>query len=602
MNRAHHLVCTACLTILLSSCGGTPQKPDVIASPVNLPAEDALTLMLQRAQNAQGERASSLRLEAAELALEEQKWPLLRALLEQIDSRDLLADGVIRFALVSSALSQHDNNNQAALTALNQDIVSQASRRVNPALTSRYLWQMAELQAKLGYVSAAIEQLIKREGFISPTEQANNQQQLWRFLLLLSQPELDALLGSTSDTTLRGWLELASLYRDANADVTLQAKTLEAWQRRWPDHNANKTLPSGLQRLQAAANNLPQKVLICLPTSGQLAVVGQTIRDGILYAYWKQRQAGLPTPQLVFIDSQPLDSDAIVAKIIASEADVVIGPFNKDKVAEVAARAAELPNTLLLNVLNDQSLADNLISFGLNPEDEAAQIADRALIESGTRALVISPNNSLGDRLQSAFVDRWLDLGGTVSQSGRYEDGKDISNTIKTALNIDKSEMRKRRLALNTGLTLQFEPRRRADIDMAAVFGKPQDARSISPIFAFHYAEDIPLYSSSMVFTGETDTTADRDLEGVKFNDIPWLFNPDSTEQALSGIRFKRLFAMGMDAYRLHQRFELLDPMVGMQLQGTTGLLQLNEQRQIVRQLEWASFINGMAKPLPAIQ
>ncbi len=601
MKRAPHLISTACLALLLASCGGTPNKPDRVTATSSQP-QDKLAATLRRVENTSGAKASQLQLDAAEMALTEQKWPLLRALINQLDNAILDTAGDVRRALVRSALQQHDNDNSAALATLSDSRVNQASLRVSPQLTSQYLWQQAALQAKLGLIPSAINNLLARGQLISPSEREANQQQIWRFLLLLDKAELDSLSNNTPNQQLRGWLELASLYRDGNADVTLQANTLSNWQQRWPKHEANANLPGGLQKLQQAANNLPGNVLVALPTSGPLAVVGQTIRDGILYAYWKQRDAGLPTPKISFIDSQPLDSDAIVEHILQSDADVVIGPFNKDKVVAVATRAKEIPNTLLLNVLNDGSLADNLISFGLNPEDEAAQIADRAIVETGMRALVITPNNSLGDRLQQAFIDRWLTLGGTISQNGRYEDGKDISNTIKTALNIDKSEMRKRRLALNTGLSMQFEPRRRQDIDMAAVFGKPQEARSISPLFAFHYSQDIPLYSSSMAYTGEPDATADRDLEGVRFNDIPWLFDSASSQQEVLGVRFKRLFAMGIDAYRLHQRFALLDPSVGMQLQGATGTLKLDDQRKVVRQLDWAIFNNGTAEPLPAIQ
>jgi outer membrane PBP1 activator LpoA protein len=161
--------------------------------------------------------------------------------------------------------------------------------------------------------------------------------------------------------------------------------------------------------------------------------------------------------------------------------------------------------------------------------------------------------------------------------------------------------MRKRRLALNTGLTLQFEPRRRQDIDTAAVFGKPQEARSIGPLFAFHYAQDIPLYTSSLAYTGQPDSQADKDLEGVRFNDIPWILN-SGTNNTATDTRFKRLFALGIDAYKLHQRFEVLDPEDGMQIQGATGRLSLNAQRQVTRQLDWAIFDNGLAKPLPAIK
>jgi outer membrane PBP1 activator LpoA protein len=429
---------------------------------------------------------------------------------------------------------------------------------------------------------------------------STNQQLLWQYLLLLDKRELDALSTYTPNQRLKGWLTLASLYRDGDADITLQAKSLEEWQRQWRDHEANKSLPGGLQKLKLAAQQIPANVLVLLPTSGALAVVGTTIRDGILYAYWQQQSAGLPTPKLTFIDSDPLESDQLVELIKKNNPDVVIGPFNKEKATALARQASTLPKTLLLNVINETIQANNIVAFGLNPEDEAAQVADRALIESGSRALVIAPNNALGDRLQTAFIDQWLALGGSISDIGRYEDGRDLSNTIKNALNIDKSEMRKRRLALNTGLSLQFEPRRRQDIDTAAVFGKPQEARSIGPLFAFHYAQDIPLYSSSLAYTGQQDNQADKDLEGLRFNDIPWVLNNNTA--SLIDTRFKRLFALGIDAYKLHQRFTLLDPEDGMQIQGATGRLSLNNQRRVTRQLDWAVFKNGLAKPLPAIK
>lgn len=599
MKPAFHLVSIVSFGLLLSSCGSTPSKK---VENSNITPTPDVTDIINRAEKSTGNQATTLLIDAAEMALEQQSWQLLRNLVKDLPDDGLNNESTVRSALIKSALLQHDNDNSAALGSLTQSDVIFASKKISPKLKADFLLETAQLQAKLGLLPAAISSLLARSEWLDDTQLQTNRLKLWQYLIALNNNQLYALSKHTKDDNLRGWLELAILYRDGDADITQQANSLSSWQQRWSKHEANNPLPGGLQKLQAASKALPKKVLVCLPTSGSLASAGKTIRDGILYAHWEQRNNNLPTPQLEFIDSEPLDAPALLERINESQADVVIGPLNKDKASALAKYHQQLPNTLLLNVINDNEPSDNIISFGLNPEDEASQIADRALLETGPKALVIAPNNSLGDRLESAFIDRWLTLGGTISQQGRYEDARDISNTIKSALNIDKSEMRKRRLALNTGLSLQFEPRRRKDINMATVFGKPQEARSISPLFAFHYAQDIPLYSSSMAYSGQPDATADRDLEGVRFNDIPWLLSPESKVINAPSVRFKRLFAMGIDAYRLHQRFAVMGVNNGMQVQGTTGRLSLNEQRQIVRQLDWGEFRNGLAIPLPSIQ
>lgn len=598
MNRAHHLACSVTLAMFLSACSSSPSKPNQDSSAASSKGDIVATL--QQAQHAKGDHAVSLVLDAADTAAQQAQWQQLRSLLANISLATTDSENLVRHALLVSTLQQHDNDNSGALATLSHPTISRASQNINTSLKSQYLLGTASLQAKLGQVPPAINALLDRSDLLKGEARSTNQQLLWQYLLLLDKRELDALSTYTPNQRLKGWLTLASLYRDGDADITLQAKSLEEWQRQWRDHEANKSLPGGLQKLKLAAQQIPANVLVLLPTSGALAVVGTTIRDGILYAYWQQLSAGLPTPKLTFIDSDPLESDQIVELIKKNNPDVVIGPFNKEKATALARQASTLPKTLLLNVINETIQANNIVAFGLNPEDEAAQVADRALIESGSRALVIAPNNALGDRLQTAFIDQWLALGGSISDIGRYEDGRDLSNTIKNALNIDKSEMRKRRLALNTGLSLQFEPRRRQDIDTAAVFGKPQEARSIGPLFAFHYAQDIPLYSSSLAYTGQQDNQADKDLEGLRFNDIPWVLNNNTA--SLIDTRFKRLFALGIDAYKLHQRFTLLDPEDGMQIQGATGRLSLNNQRRVTRQLDWAVFKNGLAKPLPAIK
>ena len=84
-------------------------------------------------------------------------------------------------------------------------------------------------------------------------------------------------------------------------------------------------------------------------------------------------------------------------------------------------------------------------------------------------------------------------------------------------------------------------------------------ARQILPQLKFHYAGDVPVYSTSDSF--EPDPTANSDLDGMLFPDMPWMVASDPvTAQIRDGVRAAwpartarrdRLYAFGFDAYRL---------------------------------------------------
>src|SRR5690606_18065819 len=93
------------------------------------------------------------------------------------------------------------------------------------------------------------------------------------------------------------------------------------------------------------------------------------------------------------------------------------------------------------------------------------------------------------------------------------------------------------------------------------VVATPQQARSLKPQLRFHHASDLPVYASSHVYSGTPDRSADADLNGIAFTDMPWVIEPGpgtaaAREQLLQDFgpqmeRNSRLFALGFDAYRL---------------------------------------------------
>ena len=87
-------------------------------------------------------------------------------------------------------------------------------------------------------------------------------------------------------------------------------------------------------------------------------------------------------------------------------------------------------------------------------------------------------------------------------------------------MNITRSNQRERRLAANLGVPIEFEPRRRQDIDMIFVVADDaRTARLLVPQLRFYSAGDIPTFATSE--STIPATRGDNDLNGVIFADAP---------------------------------------------------------------------------------
>jgi len=120
------------------------------------------------------------------------------------------------------------------------------------------------------------------------------------------------------------------------------------------------------------------------------------------------------------------------------------------------------------------------------------------------------------------------------------------------------------------------------------------------PAFKFHHAADLPVYSTSHVYTGKVNRELDRDLNGLIFCDMPWVLQNDSelskvfTSNWPQQENFTRLFALGIDAYNLVYNLDYLKNKEYAFYDGQTGNIQLDENNRITRKLLWARFENGL--------
>jgi uncharacterized protein len=412
-----------------------------------------------------------------------------------------------------------------------------------------------------------------------------------------------------SDATLRGWLEAGSVAADNARNPTLGATKLAAYRARYPSHPALAALTSeptvGGEPAQAALQAAPHLALI-LPLSGRTAGPAAQIRDGFMTAYYQ-----LPAnarPRLRVYDSAAATLADTVAQATTAGAEFIVGPLTREEVSAAADLLTTRPPLLALNFLPPERPApEKFYQFALSPEDDARAVA-RYIGASGRRnGVVIVPEGDWGARVASAFDEELKSAGGYVLGQATYvSSDKDYGASIMQVLRTDDSRARQQRIQASIGQKLEFEPRRRADIQF--IFAPSQratEARQMRPQLRFHLAGDIPTYTLGDAY--DPHPTANQEIDGVMFPDMPWMLGQDPLSAEVrtaavqaygdAGARRGRLFAFGFDAMRIANSLQRNAPV---NPQGLTGKLSLDAQGRVRRELEWVRIKGGAPTALEA--
>lgn len=606
------------LAATLAACSSAP-RDDATVTPSpeaeiayelgdDLSPREQVTWLLERAETAEIPLKQRYQLQATELLLRELQNALAEELLNKIDITVLPAELQVQYAVLSARVLRNQGRFQEALTVLNdsklQDMIllSELTRQL----------QVSQLRASLyaleGMHLDAAQERIYIDPLLSPDQQEINREGVWRSLSYVPTRELLESHRNASNRDFLGWVELASIAKDNQGDIDTQVRQLDAWTRRWPNHPAAGNLPGGLANLSEMAAEKPQQIALLLPFTGKLAPLGKAIRDGFIATYHQTRARGNPTPNIKTYDSSNGENvGQLYRQAVLDGAQLVIGPLRKEVVETLLNQVQDFSVPLLaLNRARGDNFPDNVYQFALAPEDEAEQIADIAANEGFERALVLTPGSEWGRNVADAFSSRWQTLGGTViTQKGFNSQANDYSKIIKDAMQLDLSEKRAQKLGWLLGDKIEFQPRRRGDVDFIFLVARPQEAHAIKPLLAFHYAGDIPVYATSHIYNGIPAPAKDRDIDGVKFVDTPWSLTDQAPEKAAilkeipQSRHYQRMYALGVDAYRLYPRLQQMAQLENSRVYGETGSLRLNASGQIERELLLAVFEDGLAKNIP---
>jgi hypothetical protein len=418
-------------------------------------------------------------------------------------------------------------------------------------------------------------------------------------------------LNSSRDSLLRGWLELA-LNIDTKESAARTAAAIEAWKKTYPTHPAGEfvktlatpaTLAMGLGRIE--------RIALLLPLSSDHALAAQAVRDGFQAMHAASTRPDKPTVKIYDIGANPAQAPLTYSAAVRDGAQLVVGPLGLDAADELVKRGAlEAPTLMLSHTSQNVNLAGRaLFQFGLPPEQEAVQAAERAYLDGHRQAAVLTAESAWGQRLATAFTDAWLRLGGTVADSQTYApDQNDYAAPVKQLLNIGRSEARKDALEARLKIKLKFEPRPRDDVDFIFLGADAKHARLIKPQINYHRAARLPVYATSHVFTGRGDPGQDADLDGIVFGDMPWILVGDGRIQQLrttlqrdwpyAHTQLDRLYALGVDAYAVIPWLNRIGADSGARFNGVTSGLSLERDGHLHRQLLWAKFKKGVPQLL----
>jgi outer membrane PBP1 activator LpoA protein len=493
-------------------------------------------------------------------------------------------------ALVAAEIAYAENDPTRAIRELDQVPVP-----TSPEQAQNYYWIRGRSAFLTNHPVEGTRALVERERYLSdPAALRANREELLNRVRTAAERGVPMKAPPKSDPIVAGWLDLGPVAVEVERNPARAAPALDNWKRQYPQHPANASVLTVAQSQIAVATEYPNQIALLLPLSGRSESFGVAVRDGFIAAYLQQNAATRPRLKIYDVAAQSVG--AAYSSAIADGAGFVVGPLTKEDVAAVVPLSEGRTPILALNFLNDtMSAPKNFYQFALLPEDEARMVARRVVADGRLAGVAIVPIGELGNRVAAAFADELKSLGGTVLDSQRYEPSQpDFSDIIKQVLQVK---------------TVKGEPStHRTDATFVFIVGTPGAARLIMPQLRFHYAGDVPVYSTSDSF--EPDPSANADIDGMLFPGMPWMISNDPvTTQIRDGVRAawpartarsdrSRLYAFGFDAYRLVPGLRSSAPSSAAEIAGVTGKLHLDAENKIRRDLEWAQIRGGVPNVL----
>lgn len=565
---------------------------------------DAAEIYIGLASSAQGEERQRLTLLAVEQWLDAGDARRARSALREVP-KPSAGNLLWLWNTDSAALHLYDGRPDEAL-----QILEPMSRQALPLqYRSRAEALRADAWFQKGEPKRAVDLYLQRENWLdSPDEIARNRERLWAGLQVGNPQSLRDAADISDEPVMRGWLSLGALAASTGRQGVGWTNGVNRWLDGNPGHPAKSILDDLLIPAPGEVR-VPRQIALLLPISGKNSAAGKAIQNGFFAAYFAAAP-GLDEVQAIHVyDVENGGVSAAYSKAVQDGAEFVVGPLIRADVETLASEVLLPVPVLALNYLPDEAFAPaGFYQFALAPEDEAASAAARAVADGKRNAVAIYPNNEWGRRVMNSFASEFETSGGRLLDHANYQVGtQDFSLEIEGLMGLSHSVSRYKRLRANLDEPLQFDPRRRQDVDFVFLAADSKAGRLIKSQLKFHYAGELPVYSTSFIYS--MDGRSNSDLNGIMFADVPWIISPPPWIAGLPELfdefwpaekRMGRLHAMGYDSYQLVVALFSSGDATQVSLAGATGELSMDTNGRVRRRLPWAQFRRGEPVAIPS--
>lgn len=314
-------------------------------------------------------------------------------------------------------------------------------------------------------------------------------------------------------------------------------------------------------------------IALILPTSSPaLGKLADAVRQGFVAAAKVAAGEALP----VHVTAIESETQALVDSCrhaIETGALLIVGGLTRDGAGVMAQSDCARAPVLALNEVRAEG-NPRVFSISLSVEHEARQAAHLAIEQGLRQAIVIHSPSAISRRVREAFEREWTRAAGEVRRiaySGNPEDAALI----------------KERIANSRGDMIFFA------LDAA-------EALAVRP----YVSAMLPVYATSLSVNPRGDPLVNLDLQGVRYLEMPWFIHPDHpavmvypAPQGLANVEQERLYALGIDAFRLANL--LARSQVPKEpVDGVTGRITIEPGNHFARQLSAAEIDGGRVVPL----
>ena len=626
-----YVLATFAGVILLTSCSSTPKttsvpqvthvKPDTPAETQKITPEHKLLEAKRVWQQFRNKaQRDTLLLDAVEMYIEQDEPLLAQQILYEMKQDGVAKPLTDRYTLLVVQAYQNDGS------ASPSQLLSLLERT---PMAPEYQVQKAQLQTSL-YAKQRLWAQAANSILKTQIDDEQKISQVWQWLMQLPLDEIER--ANTQYPALQPFIALRQITTDYAHSPEQLTQAVAQFQRVYSSHLLGKKLPLDVASALTLNRTEIKEIVVLLPLTGRLATTGQSVKDGIMAAYYQQltlSEQPNNLPKLRFVDTSNTDAATLVSAI--GDAKFIIGPLLKETVEQLIPQlpidvnilALNRPDTPLVanaNLSSESSeltLNNNINYFALAPEDEANQLA-QYIYDKGYRApVVVSAQSSLYQRMNNAFQARWNTLheqdehGQHATTTVVFNDSTSLRDGITQALDVAQSNKRINQIEYMVNETVYNMPRSRRDIDVIVAFASPQDTELLNPIIEASLnplnSTPVPVFATSRSLDYDSGKNQWRDLQNVRFLDMPWMM-PDHPWQTLANETSQiwpdrttmqnRLFAFGADAYALLPNLGVMNVLSYVTYDGLTGTLALNNNREIERSQPQAIIRNEQVQRL----